>query len=289
MSNRILFAIAGVLVLGAVLLAVRGTSTPDVAPPEPIPTEPPEPAHPWQDAALDPGPDGLQVAVLKEGAGDPPVAGDLVELEVKGWVASLERQFVDTSGRPLRVVVGDGDLVAGLEKTVLAMKPGETRQVHVPSALGYGQTGNPPEIPRDADLVYEVTLVSVADALEVPESPPDVAADQPVEGAAGAMYGVVKAGDGPAVKAGDTVTLHFTTWLEDGTFVDSSIAMHRPITITAGKGEMYAGLDAALIGMQAGEVRKAVIPAAHAFGEKGRGPVPGGATLVLEIRVSDVK
>ncbi len=289
MSNRIAFLIAGVLVLGAVLLAVRGTSTPDTAPPEPIPSEAPEPEHPWRDADLKPGPDGLQSAVLKEGAGTPPVAGDLVELEVKGWLASLEREFVDTSGRPLRVVVGENGLVAGLEKTVLAMKPGETRQVHVPSALGYGQTGQPPEIPRDADLVYEVTLLSVDEALEVPESPPEVAADQPVEGADGVMIGIVKEGSGPAAKAGDTVTMHFTTWLEDGTFVDSSIALHRPIAIEVGKGQMYAGLDAALVGMKAGEVRKAVVPPQHAFGEKGRGPVPANATLVLEIRVSKVE
>ena len=289
MSNRIAFLIAGVLVLGAVLLAVRGTSAPDVAPPEPIPTEPPAPTHPWKDAELQAGPDGLQWAVLSEGSGASPQAGDLVELDVKGWVASLERSFVDTSGRPLRVVVGENDLVDGLEKTVVVMRPGETRQVHVPAALGYGQTGQPPQIPRDADLVYELTLRSVSDTLAVPDAPPDVAAEQAVDGTPGVRIGVVSPGTGPVVKPGDRVTLHFTTWLEDGTFVDSSISTHRAITIRAGEGNMYAGLDAAILGMQAGEVRKAVIPPEHAFGERGRGPVPGNATLILEIRVAEVQ
>ena len=48
----------------------------------------------------------------------------------------------------------------------------------------------------------------------------------------------------------------------------------------------------ALLGIaceDAGEGRKAVIPPEHAFGERGRGPVPGNATLILEIRVAEVQ
>jgi FKBP-type peptidyl-prolyl cis-trans isomerase len=41
------------------------------------------------------------------------------------------------------------------------MKVHGVRQIVIPSALGYGQDGSPPSIPRQATLVFKVTLVSI--------------------------------------------------------------------------------------------------------------------------------
>jgi FKBP-type peptidyl-prolyl cis-trans isomerase len=278
MSNRVWLIAAAVMLLAAIGVAVYGTSEPAVAPPRPIPTEAPAPAHAWQDASLTEA-DGMRFAILKEGAGRSPVDGDLVSAVIKGWVKSTEHPFLDTTGQDARAVLGTGEMVEGVRLALTKMKAGEIRQIHLPPDLAYGQTGQPPRIPHDAEVVFEIELRSVEEAPVVPEHPPEMEPDQETDGV---RFAVVQAGTGPEAKAGDTIRVHFTTWLKDGTLVDSTVRAARPVDVKLGEGRLYAGLEAALTGMKAGETRKAVIPPEKAFGSSARGPIPPNSTLVVQ-------
>lgn len=285
MSNRSWMIVAAVLVVAALGVALYGTSEPAVAEPRPIPSQPPAPANAWQDAALVPGEDGMQHAILREGTGRKPVEGDLVRAVLKGWVKSTGHSFLDTTGREAHAVIGQGEMVEGMKRALLDMKAGELRQVHVPPELAYGQTGKPPHIPRDADVVFEIELKSVEDAPEVPEHPPEGEPDHTVDGV---RYAVLQAGSGDGAKPGDTIRVHFTTWLADGTFVDTTLRSTRPLELKLGEGGLYAGLESVVTGMAAGERRKAVIPPDKAFGSSGRGPIPPDSTLIVEARVLEI-
>ncbi|MEZ4316836.1 MAG: FKBP-type peptidyl-prolyl cis-trans isomerase [Myxococcota bacterium] len=285
MSNRVAMIVAAVMLVLALGLAVWGTSEPAVAPPVPIPTEAPAPAHPWQDAARTPV-DGLEVAVLTEGSGRTPVKGDVVTVAVKGWVEENGHLFVERSGADGPLLLGEPGLTEGAERSLLAMKVGEKRQVRVPPELGFGQTGQLPRVPRDASLIYELELLSVEDAPVVPDAPPSAAPDRQVDGVGVA---VLHEGAGAEAKSGDAVSLNLTTWLEDGTFVDSTLKSLRPVDVTLGSGQLYAGLESAVVGMKAGEQRKAVIPASLAFGDSGRGPIPPGSTLIVVVELLRIR
>ena len=69
------------------------------------------------------------------------------------------------------------------------------------------------------------------------------------------------------VKQGDTVQINYTGKLQDGTIFDSSIGRH-PLQFTLGKGALIVGLEKAVIGMNAGEKKTAIIPFAEAYGQR---------------------
>jgi peptidylprolyl isomerase len=77
-------------------------------------------------------------------------------------------------------------------------------------------------------------------------------------------------------KPGDTVRLHYTGRLEDGTVFDTSTG-HAPIQFTISAGLVIYGLDQAIVGMGAGEERCIRVPAHEAHGQH-------RDDLVLELR-----
>jgi peptidylprolyl isomerase len=69
------------------------------------------------------------------------------------------------------------------------------------------------------------------------------------------------------VKDGDTVKVHYTGKLEDGTVFDSS-KEREPIQITLGRGEVIPGFEEALLNMKVGEKKTARIPVDSAYGSR---------------------
>jgi FKBP-type peptidyl-prolyl cis-trans isomerase 2 len=75
------------------------------------------------------------------------------------------------------------------------------------------------------------------------------------------------AGD-TAVKKGDTVSLHYTGTLEDGSVFDTSKTRNEPLKFTAGSGQVIPGFDHAVMGMKKGEEKKFTLKPADAYGER---------------------
>lgn len=67
------------------------------------------------------------------------------------------------------------------------------------------------------------------------------------------------------VKTGDTVAIHYTGTLKDGTQFDSS-EDRDPLSFTVGSGQVIAGLDVALPGMVVGEKKTVEIDCRDAYG-----------------------
>ncbi len=67
-------------------------------------------------------------------------------------------------------------------------------------------------------------------------------------------------------KAGDTVRIHYTGTLEDGTQFDSNVG-GEPLQFTLGSGEVITGFDAGVTGMAVGESKTVSIPSTEAYGQ----------------------
>lgn len=110
------------------------------------------------------------------------------------------------------------------------------------------------------------------------------------ETASGLRYEDLEIGKGKkATGRGETIFLHFTGWLENGTKFDSSHYREEPLELALGSGRVIPGWDEGIIGMRPGGRRKLTIPPKLAYGSRGAGGViPPNTTLIFEIELLDV-
>jgi len=66
-------------------------------------------------------------------------------------------------------------------------------------------------------------------------------------------------------KAGDTVRVHYSGFLDDGTIFDSSLE-REPFEFTLGEGMVIPGFEDAVVGMDVGETKTVNIPSDKAYG-----------------------
>ncbi len=96
-------------------------------------------------------------------------------------------------------------------------------------------------------------------------------------------------GEGEEIKSGDTVTVHYSGTLEDGTKFDSSYDRKEPFQTQIGVGKVIKGWDEGIVGMKVGGKRKLTIPPDLGYGANATGPIPPNSTLIFEVELLNVK
>jgi len=100
----------------------------------------------------------------------------------------------------------------------------------------------------------------------------------------------VVVGEGTLAEAGDTVSVHYTGTLLDGTKFDSSVDRGTPFSFDLGAGMVIQGWDEGVAGMKEGGTRILTIPADMAYGERGvPGAIPPSAPLKFEVQLIEVE
>jgi peptidylprolyl isomerase len=96
-------------------------------------------------------------------------------------------------------------------------------------------------------------------------------------------------GDGPEARHGQSVSVHYTGTLTDGTKFDSSRDRGQPFQFPLGGGRVIQGWDEGVAGMKVGGRRTLVIPPELGYGPRGMGPIKPNSTLVFDVELLGVR
>jgi FKBP-type peptidyl-prolyl cis-trans isomerase len=103
----------------------------------------------------------------------------------------------------------------------------------------------------------------------------------------GLHYEIVTPGDGASPKATDTVKVHYTGTLIDGSVFDSSVQRGEPTEFPLD--QVIPGWTEGIQKMKKGGKIKLYVPPDLAYGADGRPGIPPGSTLIFDVELLDIK
>ena len=114
----------------------------------------------------------LSAQIIKQGADGRQVKpGDKITVHYTGVL--LDGTKFDSSvdrGEPFSLTIGVGQVIQGWDQGIIGMKVGEQRRIFIPSEFAYGEQGAGNIIGPNADLIFDVELISIDNEEENLES-----------------------------------------------------------------------------------------------------------------------
>jgi FKBP-type peptidyl-prolyl cis-trans isomerase len=151
--------------------------------------------------------DGLTYTVIKPGKGERPGADARVTVNYKGYLKADGSEF--DAGQDAKFPVGG--VIPGFAQGLQLMQPGGKYRLCIPAALGYGEAGSGADIPPNADLVFEVDLISFKNPTPKPVIPVDQRSC-PQKTETGFGYAVIRQGTGSSPSDADMMLIDLTTF-----------------------------------------------------------------------------
>jgi len=233
----------------------------------------------------------LQTAVVVEGKGPKITGNQFVTWDYAVFSGSDKSEITKTSfngkDSPQQMIPASGDLCTALA----GVREGSRIALLVPSEVaGTSSTG----VPASQIWVFDIKKVflphAVGSVRPAENGMPTVVRDvngkpavtlpktaEPTE----FRKAILVEGSGDVVKKDQSVIVHYSGYLWDGTVFDSSWEKGQAATFVVNETSLIPGFAKALEGTKVGSQGIAIIPADQAYGATGNGSVPPNATLVF--------
>jgi FKBP-type peptidyl-prolyl cis-trans isomerase FkpA len=261
---------------------------------------------------------GAEYKILKDEKGNNAVLGDMLSLHLILYNSkdSILRNSY-TEGSPLNYKVSPSPFKGGVDDAMTLLSVGDSAMFLVPvdSLFKDAPGGLPPGVEKGSKLKFLVKILTLKteaeQKAEMEKAMKDqaAAAEKQVEideqtikdwlaksnvkatrSESGIYYEQQKAGSGNVPNVGDTVYVHYTGMLLDGSPFDSSVRRGQPISFPIGTGYVIRGWDETLLKMKKGEKGRVLIPSGLAYGQGGNGSsIPPNAVLLFELEMVDIR
>jgi peptidylprolyl isomerase len=260
-------------------------------------------------------PKTLESRVVSEGPGRAAANENLLLVHYLGQTWREGKPFDEsyTSGKPLSISLGAGQVIAGWEEKLVGAKAGSRHVLSIPPEKAYGAEGKPPQILGNDTLLFVVDVLGVYDKSDAANGKP-VAQDtsgklpkvvgepgkrpqvkMPSKGTKPPTKTVSKTilqGEGPPVQPGQVVVQQVVlqTW-GSAKPVAATWDERSPVATGLNNERLPQGWEDVLVGTKVGTRLLAVLPPNKAFGKSGNPQlrVKPSDTLVLVIDILDAR
>jgi FKBP-type peptidyl-prolyl cis-trans isomerase len=234
---------------------------------------------------------GLLVEDFVIGTGEEAKVGSEVSVQYMGTLD--DGTVFDTSQkrrRPFTFTIGEGRVIKGWDQGVPGMKVGGKRKLTVPAELAYGERKKG-KIPPNSRLTFTIELVEAVPPLPEPKDSSAFTGEplRKMELEGGLIIEEYAEGTGRVAAPKDKVAVHYTGTLDDGTVFDTSISRKKPITFILDSNMVIEGWDKGIAGMKVGGLRRLIIPAPLAYGDKKKGKIPPNSRLTFTVELMAVR
>jgi FKBP-type peptidyl-prolyl cis-trans isomerase FkpA len=258
-------------------------------------------------------PSGVYVVIEKEGSGEFIKSGVEVSMNYDKYVlngpkydSNIDSNFHHET--PLKINVGQRQLLSGWEDGLKEFKKGSKGQIFIPSKYAYGSNkyGIRPNdtIPENSIIRVEVEILNMVDLAVVVKQ---LAEKQDAEIQAflktnnltgiktnsGLYYVITSEGNGKSPSVGDEVNMNYTGMFLDGkkfdSNLDSSFGHVTPLKFPLGQGRVIRGWDEGIMLLKKGTKAKFILPSAIGYGANGSGQIPANTILQFDVELLDFK
>jgi len=225
---------------------------------------------------------GLKYQIIKKGSGSSPVRGDMVSVYYTSRLAndSIINKYDTTTG-PMSFLLGEGEIIKGIDEAVFLLNPGGKIHVEIPPQLAYGNR-KIGKIPAGSTIITDLELTGFSPAFFHPLNKDTLTLSL------GLKKLIVKETKEALPKITNDVTFNFTAYYfnENGErkIFDKS-APDQKLTFQLGGSEMITGLDLGLRTVRKGEKATFIISPALAYKNEKRGILPPNTTIYLDVEL----
>lgn len=233
---------------------------------------------------------GVQYVDLKVGTGEVAQDRAAVTVEMSVWQESGELFFTSyhETGPKTFMIGGQGRDAApltGIEIAAKGMQAGGSRIARLPAEVAFGERGFRDQIPPNAVILVQLDVTDVKAPRIGPTEPPGYNLSELTTTGTGLKYVDIEPGSGTSPEKHDLIYAEYTGWLDDGTIFDSSYNRAKPFEFPLGRGAVIKAWDEAVSTMKPGGKRLIIAPPELAYGDRGQGDIPPGATLTFLIEL----
>jgi FKBP-type peptidyl-prolyl cis-trans isomerase len=104
---------------------------------------------------------GLRYMIYHEGDGQRAQKGMVAAIDYTVKMITGDTVYSSDELGPLVFIIGNGEVISGLEEGILYMNVGDKAKFIIPSHLAYGLAGDGNLIPAKSTLIYDVELLNL--------------------------------------------------------------------------------------------------------------------------------